>query len=319
MNSNPRRRMLGLPVALCLCAVCASHSLRPLPDSVHDGAASRSSDASAEDGSALAPDAAISADAQAFLDTGVADSPDAAISADAEGSVDSDAADSPDAAISADAEQFLDAIAPDSRASDTGDTGLECVAYPEPLPDIASRQTVHFHFVSSSSDYLVTSGIECGAFVVDRLDSDGGAQALLLGMRAQCICECPVPPTPSVGSATALNQSAASVLSWDARELQPYQVCVDCGARGWFGASSYPYTFTWAAPVSSGRYRATFAVMNTLPATCLGQPADMRCGSQYGGYSYASSWLCPDASRTLSVEFDLPASGDLDVTLVDQG
>jgi hypothetical protein len=271
----------------------------------------------AEDSSALGPDAAISVDTQQFFDPGAADAPDAAVSIEAQQFLDSGAADSPDAAISPDAGQFPDTIAPDSRASDTADTGLECSANPARRPDIPSRQTVRFHFVSSSSDYLVTSGIECGAFVIDRLDGDGGVQALLLGMRAQCICECPVPPTPSVGSATALNQSAASVLSWNARELQPYQVCVECSARP-PGAPSETHTFTSAAPVGPGPYRATFAVMNTLPATCSGQSADMRCGSQYGGYPSASnSWLCPDASRTLSVEFDLPASGDLDVTVVD--
>ena len=310
-NAGTLWRLLGLHLAaaLCLCAGCGGHSLH-VPG---DGAADRPylPDDSAEDSPALAPDAANFTDAEPF---GAADRPYFPDDLAEDGS-----ALAPDAATYADAREFLDTVAPDSRVSDTRDAGPDCVLTLQ--PDIPSRQSVRFQFVSSSSGYLITTGVQCGAFLIDRLDADGGPRAVQIGTYQVILCEGPAPSAPGVGAAVALNQAAVSVLSWDARELQPYQVCVDCAARGWPGMPSYAVTLTSSAPVGPGRYRATFAVLDTLPSWCRGDSGEYTCGWYYpGAYGTYVPWgLCPGFSRTLSVEFELPASGDLDVTVVDQG
>ena len=294
--------------ALCLGASCGRHALKSTRGG-QDAAARGQPDVAL----AIGPDTEVASQPDA-PEAGQADESTVADSALPDSSAEQSSILGLDAAVQADAPESLDAGPPDSQSDTVRDTEAECPAWPALRPGIPSRQRVSFHFVSSSPAYLVTDGLQCGPFAIARIDAEAGPQSVLLVMPAVCICECPRPAAPGVSSLIPLNQSSATVLSWDATELQPYQFCVDCGARGGYGV--FTFTYASSAPVGPGRYRATFSVMDVLPPNCHADPGGARCDTQYD-FSPPSVY-CPVA-RTLSVEFELPPSGDLDVTVVDQG
>jgi hypothetical protein len=206
----------------------------------------------------------------------------------------------------------------DAAAGDALDSGPACVANPPAPPDTPSRQTVRFHFASRSSGFLVSRGYECSPITVARY-AETGATSLTLDLLTQILCEGPVPPSPGPASAVALSQPGGPVLTWDARELEAHKACVDCSSRGWTGMPSFPVTVYARVPVAAGHYRATFAVLDSLPSACSSADGiTANCNTTYGSFYAIPSniSLCP-SSRSLAVEFDLPVSGDLDVTVTD--
>jgi hypothetical protein len=145
---------------------------------------------------------------------------------------------------------------------------------------------VTFSF-GAGSGYLVSGGISCGTIQIDRLDGAGGT--LTLGLGEQVVCEGPAPQPPSIDAAVAISGGTAS-LQWDARELTTFYGCVNCADRGWPGLG-------W---------------VQTLEA--VAQPVDAGPVPPPPGGNGTFQPLCT-ASRTVSVEFDLPASGDLQVAV----
>jgi hypothetical protein len=182
-----------------------------------------------------------------------------------------------------------------------------------PVSDVASRQTVTFHFASTASGYLVTEGLNCGAMSISRIDGVSETP-LTLGLSFQCICECPRPPDPMASHARAFGASAgAPTLVWDARALSTCTSVVDCSERGFQAAQLE--TESAAAPVQAGHYRATFAVFDTLPPNCNeASDGTVSCAMSFNGNPATSYGLCP-AMRMVQVEFDLPPDGDLDVNV----
>ena len=307
--------MSRLPLVgiLIVCASCGSHALRGRTD-----AAANASDSIAADDLVLpdvssdpVPGEPLTADVssertvrEVLSASGAVDTSDAIVAGDTAGvdlSLDVATADSADA-----------------PAGDVLDSGPACVANPVAPPDTPSRQTVRFHFASTSSSFLVSRGYECSPITIARY-AETGTTPLTVDLLTQIFCEGPVPPSPGPASAVALNQPGGPVLAWDARELEAHQACVDCSTRGWTGMASYPVVVYARVPVSAGHYRATFAVLDSLPSVC--RSADgitATCTTTYGPFPNIPSQvsLCP-SSRSLSVEFDLPASGDVDVTVTD--
>ncbi len=178
---------------------------------------------------------------------------------------------------------------------------------------VPSRQTVRFHV--SGTGYLVTSGTDCGAFEVARLEGDSIDQ-LQLGLGYQCICECPAPPPARANGYAALDPSSTVDLTWDARSLTTCSESVDCAERGWPGGPITTVLHGVPSPVTSGTYYATLLIADEPPADCLeGEPGRFMCPF-YGDFMPGPSWgsfsLC-DAPRSVTVTFELPATGDVDV------
>ena len=184
----------------------------------------------------------------------------------------------------------------------------------------ASRQTVRFHFVPGAAPalqgYVATAGFMCSEYGLERV-SGTSTSPVILGLPYQCICECPAPPPAGVATAQAIGQTE-TIVTWDAREVHSCSTVVDCGMRGWPGAGFQFEEHAYSEPVAAWRFRATFAVLDpTLPSNCTvggggvvtcSQPAPM--GSS-GVFAYN---VCPGA-RTMQVDFDLPATGDVDVNV----
>jgi hypothetical protein len=282
-----------------LCATCSAHPFRGGAD-----AAGRTSDGAAA-GDARTPDTLSNSGSG---DTSVADS--------------ENRMPAPDLAY--------DVAAADREAVPLDDaTGgaPACVANPQPPPDIPSRQTVRFHFQSSSSGYLVSQGSECLPFLIER-HRDGSTTPIILGSYRTFMCEAPSAPPIFPANAIALGHPGGAMLTWDARQLEPHQVCVDCEARGWPEIRSYPLTMYTRVPVDPGRYRATFTVIDPLPISCAAEAGMATCGVPPvpGAPSPEPPMqLCP-GSRTFSVDFELPAipdldsaAGDVDVMVEDSG
>jgi hypothetical protein len=217
---------------------------------------------------------------------------------------------------------------PYGRAALVGVALGSCVVRPPatPAPDtcgtpptdvIASRQTVRFNVTGSAGSYVVTSGWLCGPLGVVSVAADGSTTDVLLGLPYQCICECAPPPAETVTWASPLGGASPATVVWDARALATYVECIDCVARGYPGEGIQMMTAGSLQPVAAGHFRATFAILDTVPSNCTVQ-ADgaLDCPpvtTSFPQIPWPTEYgLCP-ASRTVSVGFDLPATGDLDV------
>ena len=301
----------GAVALLLLGAACARHPLHTSADAASDAAVATETAWEVEDGQAAAGhgDAADDAD----------DGTDAADAAPAPPPETQPPAEAPDAP-SVELPNGLDGGEPDA--------GPACVADPHPPPDVPARQTVRFHFASSSPDYLISQGFDCLPFVIET-SFDGGTTPILLNLhRNDNSCEgLPLRQTLPAG-AIALDRDGGAELTWDARQLEPHALCADCIAQGWGGLNATPLTMYTRVPVTPGHYRATFAVLASLPFNCWPVAGGADCQEVYAPYDPGHErnpplTLCP-SSRTLSVDFELPsaaevdsAAGDVDVTLND--
>ena len=225
---------------------------------------------------------------------------------------------SPDAGSDAADDDATDAG--NDAIADVGTDAPRGTCETSPVQDVPSRQSVTFHFAAGASGYLVTSGIECSALGIARLDP-AGEQNVALGLAFQCVCECPRPPDPHVLAAHSLTSSSGTsppTLAWDARELVTCTRPWDCNMHGWPGGGIQLVREGAMVPVSEGRYRATFAMLDTLPTGCTtSSDGSVSCPMQFGPGvpMFPRTYeLCP-AMRTVSVEFDLPANGSIDVAV----
>lgn len=188
------------------------------------------------------------------------------------------------------------------------DAGV-CISDSAPVAVVASasvRLRIH------GRGWIVESGSQCGAYDVESLDTGLG---VTLGIGFECVCECPAPGEPGP---TALRAPAAGAepleLVWDGRGLRTYTTCVDCAERGWPGAGWQRVTGGALQPTPAGRYRITIPVYDELPATCgESSPGSASCSPPAGpGFPFASYRAC-EAPRTVSVEVDLPESGEIEI------
>ncbi len=211
-----------------------------------------------------------------------------------------------DARLGRDVEDAADAV--DARADAPGGT---CET--APVTDVPSRQTVRFTFPATTTGYLVSDGVGCSPAAYTRLDG-ATETAVPLGLGFQCLCECPRPPDP-YASALMSFMAVRGVpgLTWDAREIVTCTSAFDCGTR-WPGAGWQTVVNAAWVPVQPGRYRATFGIVDTLPRGCFeATDGAVTCSGEamYPSPGYFPPYgICP-AMRRVSVEFELPASGDV--------
>lgn len=178
-----------------------------------------------------------------------------------------------------------------------------------PVAEVASRATVRFRF-RSSTGWLTTAGMFCAPFSIARV---GGAE-VTLGLPFQCICECPAPPPP--GPSMLRRAGGTAELTWDGRGLATCTEAVDCSTRGWPGAGFQLTTRAVAQPVAPGRYRATFGFFDALPDECSAGGGDGTAScSRFGppGFPGGRGWARCESERTVSVEFELPMTGEVTV------
>jgi hypothetical protein len=184
-------------------------------------------------------------------------------------------------------------------------------------PDDSSRQTVRFNFPAGSG-WLVTQGQGCGPLDIEQVGS-AGSEPLDLGLPYQVICEGPPPPSTGATTVVDLSAGATAAVTWDARALVTYDVCTDCSAQGWTGEGVVHSTGGFYRAVSAGHYRATFSVADDVSTLGCQRPPPGTSGPVYcnppydGGASYGEPYALCNAQRVITVEFDLPASGDVDV------
>jgi hypothetical protein len=206
-----------------------------------------------------------------------------------------------------------DYVCPDGIPADIETCDMCPEASPVP-PDDNSRQTVRFN-VAARSGWVVTQGQGCGAVHIE-LVGTAGSEPLLQGLPYQVICEGPPPPPIGATTVVDLTAGAEGVVAWDARYIVQYDVCTDCTAQGWPGEGVVHSTGGYYRAATAGHYRATFAVEDDIGSLgCQSFPdGTATCNPPYdGGASYGQPYDLCNAQRVVTVEFDLPATGDLDV------
>jgi hypothetical protein len=192
------------------------------------------------------------------------------------------------------------------------DAGVD--VWPTALP---SRQAVRFAIESQRIGWAVIAADRCGALSIERQESDGSWRSLVLGIPYQCGCECPAP----LDFAGLQAVSSHPTLTWDARELAVLTEAVKCPTTPGH-TQDIPVLRAFPQPVLPGHYRATASVLDVLPRQCT-EPVDAgrpSCGGFCGDNppircSLGEYLACP-GDRTATAEFDLPASGDVDVRLL---
>lgn len=108
-------------------------------------------------------------------------------------------------------------------------------------------------------------------------------------------------------------------LTWDARELTTcWQTVQSINCVGYTDGGLLRQEMAGWRPVSAGHYRAEFAVINSPPSNCsLAADGTGTCtptSSFSPHYAPPSIDLCQTV-RSRVVEFDLPATGEVAVTV----
>ncbi len=191
--------------------------------------------------------------------------------------------------------------------------GDAAVTQPPPT-EIASRQRVTFRFSGASTAWVAVTGSACDAQSFARSTSAGWTP-LTLTAPFVCVCECNPPRfTPVATEWRRFDPASLPSVTWDARALVRYAYNFDCGQR-FTGRSVERFDAFVAQPVAAGRYRATFAIRDDAPSGCAVEGATATCSADSSGSGSAfgsDHTLCP-APRTVTVEFDLPATGDVEI------
>lgn len=197
----------------------------------------------------------------------------------------------------------------------TGDARAQVDASPPPI-EIPSTQTVTLTVTNTSGAdrYVVTDGNQCTPFdVVEILE--GGLALVPIATGFQCPCECPM---PGAALPTALRRVGAGEsfdVTWDARALATWRKSVVCNDGTPFPPRNSSYVTGVPQPVESGPYRITLGVEPTLPTGCQGTDPEYRCDVAYGTNDISEIAPRCETSSTATVDFSLPVSGDVHVSL----
>jgi hypothetical protein len=193
--------------------------------------------------------------------------------------------------------------------------GCSCPAVEPPPKDSATPQAIRFSFAARSG-WLVVQGQECASLQIERT-GPGASFLLAQGVGYQTVCEGPAPPPSGPTQLLSLAGGATDAVRWAGTYLQLYQDCVNCADRGFPAAGLQLTTSTVTQPALPGHYRVTFAVIDD-PSAFGCQVAPDGTASCPPGSSFVDSGQalqrCPGA-RTISVEFDLSGSGDVEVVV----
>ncbi len=198
----------------------------------------------------------------------------------------------------------------DGGTSDAADSGDARAC----RDDLASEPQPSVHdvrFTFSGSGFVVSAGASCAGMQLQELLVGGEVADIPLALGFQCLCEC---APPRVHATALVDASEGGTIAWDGRVADSYSTCLDCAMRGFPGAPGGIELHEVLRPARAARYRATFAVQDTLPAGCTDTGTEITCS---GGATdpVAGTGTLPlcTSNRTVSVELDLPESGSLTV------
>jgi hypothetical protein len=190
----------------------------------------------------------------------------------------------------------------------------------EPPADVPSRAQVRFNFAASqAAGYLVVAGRGCAPFTVEQVRGDGSTEMVRSGVTQYDDCSGSPPPLDfGTTSLVDLSTPRTAALSWDGRAVQVYNTCTDCSQGGTVGGGILEQLAAGgSAPVDPGTYRARFAVLAAPDQVgCqLNPDGTASCTPPYIGPTDGLYDLppCPGGGRYLTVDFTLPASGQVDV------
>lgn len=190
-----------------------------------------------------------------------------------------------------------------------------------PPTEIASRQRVTFRFSGAATSWVAVAGSACDPHAFAR---GAGASWTPLMLTAPFVCECECNPprvTPVATEWRRIDAASRPSVTWDARALVRYAHPVNCGQR-FPGRGVENFDAFVAQPVAAGHYRVAFAIRDDAPSGCNVDGATATCSASPSGSGTgfgSDIALCP-SPRTVTVEFDLPATGDIEVPVtVPQG
>lgn len=163
----------------------------------------------------------------------------------------------------------------------------ECTAH-EPAGS-PTDGSVLFRFTThgSKAPLIAMSGTYCSPFSVS-------GHQLVPPYAPQC--EGAPPESPHVGPTIPAD---GSTLEWDGNVYQSYQGCADCSN---YDRGVVPMTMWTRIHLAPGRYTATFAVYDAPPRQGGGS-------YDWGNYDPNATAKRCDSTRTVSVTFNLPATG----------
>jgi hypothetical protein len=178
--------------------------------------------------------------------------------------------------------------------------------------EVASRQTVTVVVRNDTTEdrYLITQGQWCTPFSVSALGNSGPTELVLQGYGlADDICSvggCDM-TAPAPTQVVLLRPGESYSLVWDARAsagcLAPITACPD-----------FVRPLSALEPVPAGDYRIT-AHANVSPPVCDGAfPYAPGCSPGMSAACYTAPTAC-SSEASASVDFSLPASGDVTVEL----
>jgi hypothetical protein len=193
-----------------------------------------------------------------------------------------------------------DLLEPDSG----GNTCTPTTAPTGPKPH--QKVTFVFSGQSNAKAWVVTQGSFCSHLAVTHLSSGKG---LLLEPPFTIECEGPAPPEPHIAHAKPLADKPS--ITWVAHSIHTYTDCVDCSEYGWTHMGVIEVTRYVSLGIDPGRYEVTFGVLDQIPDHCSedSQTGELSCWMDGPAYSETGG-LC-QMPRLVTVEFDLPASGEI--------
>jgi hypothetical protein len=182
-----------------------------------------------------------------------------------------------------------------------------------PQSESPSRQTVHFHFSGQGS--VASHGDACEPFSVQRQE---GAEWKPVPIALPWQCHCGAPCRRPYYQATTFKPLSEG-LNWDARGYQIWQENVQCPVGAEAASNGV------LRPEPAGHYRAVFGLSTRAPGPCPGsggytcQYVNGRPGTIGHVKGPCDGWAapstCSNSERFVCVDFNLPAPGDLDVSV----
>ncbi len=208
-------------------------------------------------------------------------------------------------------ESGVDEVGTDSGNEASTDAIIEFDASDHPV-DIPSKQTITFRAANKTAEvrYLLQGGSDCSAFGMEQFTGNGWRTLPLLRMVQSPNDECCMSAGwdgPSARYYLPLQPNESGDLVWDGRADVMTTDTFFCGG-------GHAQVF-WSAlqPVPPGKYRVTVGVESQLPDSCgVYQPPLIFCEvGQVWAFCQTTAGPTCEASIPVSVEFELPADGDI--------
>lgn len=227
-----------------------------------------------------------------------------------------------DAGIDVSAEAMADGTAEAMAESAVDEAGPEASvdAWVKPdVQEIAANREVRFHVKNEGGLplFLALKGMKCRSWQVEQQDGSDWKMLALSLMNKDEPCSCQAACDSPGNEDTNFEEVAPGtekVVPWDGRS---YVTWVEEHPCSWGHSSSWTTVEGVQQPVAPGHYRVTVGLEALLPNYCSYEEA-------YGQWWCTLTWqwaeapgiekMCP-ANLPASAEFDIPDTGDVDVTI----